>query len=145
MNLDILKNKLIDGLKPVAFLSSVLVTLTFVSEGMADPGDKISTEKIDKVEAHDALKSDSDAALKLTGAGTYVMCKSGSAVRTIRVQKKNNSCRTLYTKEGVDATVSKSVNPTVCGDVAGRIKVNLESSNWKCKDISNARLSENFN
>ena len=78
-------------------------------------------------------------------SGSYYLCKSGATVRTIRISKSGAVCRTYYTKEGVDAVVSKSSNPQTCGDVAGRIKTNLEASNWKCKDISNSRVSSNVN
>jgi len=84
-------------------------------------------------------------AIPSDSSGSYYICKSGASVRTIRISKKGNVCKTFYTKEGVDAMVSKSSNPQTCGDVAGRIKTNLESSNWKCKDISNSRVSSNFN
>lgn len=72
---------------------------------------------------------------------TYVMCKNGNVVRTIRIELKGQSCRAFYTKQGVDKEVGKSATPAVCHQVTDRIRKNLEASSWKCKDISHARVS----
>ena len=74
----------------------------------------------------------------------YFMCKNGAAVRTIRIQKKTGSCKTFYTKEGVDSMVGKSYRAEVCDDVANRIKTNLEKGDWKCRDISHSRVSSSM-
>jgi hypothetical protein len=73
---------------------------------------------------------------------SYFLCKSGAAVRTIRVeQKENQACHTYYTKEGIDKMVGKSGTADVCLQVANKIKINLEAGNWKCRDISQTRVS----
>ena len=78
------------------------------------------------------------------GKSTYILCKNGSVVRTIRVQLKGQSCKAIYTKEGTDQVVGKSGTPDVCFDIANKIKVNLEVGNWKCKDISQTRVSSSM-
>lgn len=73
---------------------------------------------------------------------TYVICKNASVVRTVRVHKKNNGgCETTYTKDGVDQNVGSSWTVDRCVKVLGNIRTNLEKANWKCKDISEARVS----
>lgn len=72
---------------------------------------------------------------------SYLMCKSGAVVRTIRVEKKNNTCRTTYTKDGVETTVGKSTQEELCYEVFEKIRSNLEKGNWRCKDISSSRVS----
>jgi hypothetical protein len=72
----------------------------------------------------------------------YVMCKLGGSVRTIRVDvSKNGACKATYTKEGIDQVVAKSGTDDVCRNVMKNIKENLSKANWKCRDISSARVS----
>lgn len=72
---------------------------------------------------------------------SYYMCKNGMEIRTIRVEKKGSACRAYYTKEGVDKEVGKSNTSEVCMKVINRIKINLEAGEWKCRDISQSRVS----
>ncbi len=73
---------------------------------------------------------------------TYLICKNGPSVRTLRVlTDKNGSCVTTYTKEGVDQSVAHSWKTERCSKVLGGIRINLEKAQWKCKDISEARVS----
>ena len=75
---------------------------------------------------------------------TYVICKNKDIVRTIRVEKSTQSCKTTYTKNGEDKIVGKSKTENVCIEVLTNIKKNLEESNWKCKDISASRVSSSL-
>lgn len=72
---------------------------------------------------------------------TYVMCKNKDVVRTIRIVKTGTSCKVVYTKDGVDSIVGKSSTEDVCREVFDKIKINLEKADWKCKDITQARVS----
>lgn len=81
---------------------------------------------------------------KSADKSTYTLCKNGVAVRTIRVQLKGQSCKAIYTKEGTDQVVGKSGTPSVCYDVASKIRTNLEAGSWKCKDISQTRVSSSL-
>lgn len=73
---------------------------------------------------------------------TYLICKNRSVVRTLRVSKKQNGgCMATYTKDGVDQVVGQSWAVERCSKVIGNIRENLEKANWKCKDISEARVS----
>ncbi len=86
--------------------------------------------------------SSGDSITEADSKTTYLMCKSKSRVRTLRVLKeKNGSCVTTYTKNGVDQKVSHSGSADRCSKVLANIRINLEKSNWKCKDISEARVS----
>ena len=73
---------------------------------------------------------------------SYLICKNKSDVRTLRIQKhKNGSCSTTYTKNGVDKIVSNTMETQRCANVLLNIRVNLEKASYKCKDISEARVS----
>lgn len=73
---------------------------------------------------------------------TYLMCKNKTVVRTVRISKKSSGgCQTTYTKEGIDQIVSESWIQDRCEKVLNNIKENLEKASWKCKDISDARVS----
>ena len=75
----------------------------------------------------------------------YYMCKSGTTVRTIRVEIKEKTCIGIYTKEGNDQVVANYKNSKACHPVVENIKTNLEKSKWKCKDISSSRVSSSVN
>jgi hypothetical protein len=73
---------------------------------------------------------------------TYMICKLKGSVRTLRVHKKDGGgCQTTYTKEGVDKVVSEAWATKSCEKVLLNIRDNLEKASWKCKDISEARVS----
>lgn len=74
----------------------------------------------------------------------YMMCKNGEVVRTIRIEKNKGICHTTYTKEGVGITVGKSGAESGCRRVFERIRGNLEKANWKCKDITQSRVSSSI-
>lgn len=78
--------------------------------------------------------------------GTYYLCKLNNVVRTMRITTdKNGVCEATYTKEGVDKVVGKSGTADRCIKVISNIKENLEKAAWKCKDISQARVSSSLN
>jgi hypothetical protein len=72
---------------------------------------------------------------------THVLCKSGSVVRRVRIEKKKSACLVTYTKEGVEKVVGRSMADDLCRGVFDQIKNNLEKGNWKCKDITQSRVS----
>lgn len=74
---------------------------------------------------------------------TYILCQNKETVRTVRVEKNDTGggCVTKYTKQGVDSVVASSWTEKRCKAVLGNIQTNLESANWKCKDISKSRVS----
>lgn len=72
----------------------------------------------------------------------YLICKNKKMVRTLRVSKKSNGgCSATYTKEGVDQIVGNSWAVERCSKIIINIKDNLEKADWKCKDISETRVS----
>lgn len=72
---------------------------------------------------------------------SYLLCRFDKSVRSVRVEEGSGSCTATYTKAGVDEVVAKSSNPDVCNRVAKSIRSNLERGNWKCKDVSQSRIS----
>lgn len=76
---------------------------------------------------------------------TYILCQNKQNVRTVRVEKnQGGGCVTKYTKQGVDEVVASSWTEKRCKAVLGNIQTNLESANWKCKDISSSRVSSSI-
>lgn len=73
---------------------------------------------------------------------TYWLCRSGAEVRTLRVETDQSLCVGWYTKQGVDEKVAESKETQLCREVILRIKETLESSAWKCKNISNSKISQ---
>lgn len=73
---------------------------------------------------------------------TYLLCKNKKLVRTVRVEKiASGGCRTKYTKDGSDQNVGESQSVQICLKVLRNIRINLEKADWKCKDISESRVS----
>ena len=74
----------------------------------------------------------------------YVMCRNRQIVRTIRVEWNNedSSCKTLYTKSGVDRSVGNGKFFGSCVKFLTNVQVNLEKAGWKCKDISKTSISK---
>jgi hypothetical protein len=91
--------------------------------------------------AHADKKADSNPGEK---PGTYYLCKLNNVVRTIRVVDKNGVCETTYTKDGIDKVVGRSGTSDRCFRVISNIKTNLEKASWKCRDISQARVSSSL-
>lgn len=95
-------------------------------------------------EAAEKTKKENDSPAEVVAQPAkpnYMMCKNNNVVRTIRIEKRGRACRTTYTKEGVDSVVGKSGSMALCQDVFDKIKDNLEKASWKCKDITQARVS----
>lgn len=73
---------------------------------------------------------------------SYVICRNGRDVRTIRVELQDGQCKALYTKEGKEEAVRTSTTPGSCYNSVNRIRWNLEKSVvWKCKHVSPERVS----
>jgi hypothetical protein len=72
---------------------------------------------------------------------SYIICKNNNLVRTVRIEKTAHSCKTTYTKNGVDNVVGRSRTESLCSDVLDKIRENLESASWQCKDITKSRVS----
>lgn len=71
----------------------------------------------------------------------YWLCRSRSVVRTLRIEAADGSCRTGYTKDGIEKNISQSQMVSSCISVFANVRRNLESADWGCKDISGARVS----
>lgn len=95
-----------------------------------------------KVETPAPAASPLTPANDLTTEPNYILCRFDKSVRTVRVMNDSSGCSTFYTKSGVDRKVGGSKSLSVCINVLKSIKSNLESGNWKCKDISTSAVSE---
>ena len=72
---------------------------------------------------------------------SYILCKLGREVRTMRVEKKGNSFIAIYTKDGIDHQAGKAMNPDISKNIIEKIQGKLEYAQWKCKDVSQTRVS----
>lgn len=111
-------------------LFTVLGILFVVSTSFA----QLSDAKSDS-----AMTPPQESALK--NSSSYLLCKSGIAVRTLRIEHKGQNCRAVYTKEGVDQLVGKSIKPDGCVESISKIQHILENAKWACRDISQTRVS----
>jgi hypothetical protein len=72
----------------------------------------------------------------------YVLCKNKKVVRTIRIEKAGDECRTIYTKAGVDKNVGGGKFAGSCDKIVENIKGNLEKAGWTCKPVAAAGITE---
>jgi hypothetical protein len=73
---------------------------------------------------------------------SLVVCKNNRVVRTIRVNnEKDGSCRTIYTKFGVDRVVGNAKYKTSCLQFLNNIKTNLEGASWSCREVANSKTA----
>ncbi len=74
---------------------------------------------------------------------SYFLCRNQKTVRTIRIEndQDDKQCVTVYTKAGVDKEVARAQNPNNCQKILENIKTNLEAASWKCKEISDVRVT----
>ena len=74
----------------------------------------------------------------------FMLCRIQKIVRTLQIKKiktdnevaEQMTCRTLYTKGGVERVVGKSKNYSGSMSVLDNVRGNLEEAGWKCKEIS---------
>lgn len=76
-----------------------------------------------------------------TSYGDQWLCRKSQEVRTLRVEKKEDSCNALYNKFGHDQKILSTKNKDNCTPVVLRVKGNLETAGWKCKDISDSLIT----
>jgi hypothetical protein len=73
----------------------------------------------------------------------YVLCKLKGNVRTVRIDlDANGVCTTTYNKGGADKVIGSGRNQPSCQHFLDNVKVNLEKSNWKCRNVETSNLSE---
>lgn len=71
-----------------------------------------------------------------------VLCKSNKTVRTLRIEKGDDSrCRAIYTKQGVDSTIGSGLNFNSCEEFVASVRKNLEEAKWNCREVKEARTS----
>jgi hypothetical protein len=72
----------------------------------------------------------------------HVICKNQKIVRTLRVQKANGKCETLYTKNGQDQVIASGWNATSCKKFLTDVQENLIKAGWKCRETTDSKVSE---
>lgn len=72
---------------------------------------------------------------------SMVLCKNNKTVRTLRVEVEDQRCRAIYTKSGVDTTIGSGQFTNSCHEFVENVRKNLESANWNCRDVKEARIS----
>lgn len=72
---------------------------------------------------------------------SYWICKNQKQVRTIRVEIRDGTCHTYYSKMGEEKSVGSGRNVESCENFLNNIKTNLEKSSWACRDISTTRIT----
>jgi hypothetical protein len=71
----------------------------------------------------------------------FVLCRNQKTVRTVRIDKVGDLYVTKYTQHGVDKEVGRGRNRGSSLKIMENIKINLEKSNWKCKELSNVSFT----
>ena len=72
----------------------------------------------------------------------YILCKNKKVVRTIRIEKAGDECKTIYTKAGQDKDVGGGKFAGSCDKIVENIKGNLEKAGWTCKPVAAAGITE---
>lgn len=73
---------------------------------------------------------------------SLVLCKHNKTVRTLRVEiDKDQVCRTIYTKQGVDEVIGSGQNHQSCSEFVTNVRKNLEDAKWSCREVKEARTS----
>jgi hypothetical protein len=81
-------------------------------------------------------------AAQLVQTELSVMCRLSKQVRTLRVEKlKNGTCRTIYTKYGQDQNIGNAQSQQSCAEILQKVRGVLESADWQCREVKEARLS----
>ena len=70
-----------------------------------------------------------------------VLCKHNKNVRTLRIEKNEQKCRAIYTKQGVDQTIGSSQSSNSCEEYIAGVRKTLEDAQWNCREIKEARSS----
>jgi|GEM_PF-5032772 len=72
---------------------------------------------------------------------SYVLCRLGRQVRSLRVSIQDGKCKATYTKQGAEQVVADSSENLTCHTVAARIQKNLVVGEWNCRDLSSVKSS----
>lgn len=74
---------------------------------------------------------------------SYWLCRKSMEVRTLRIEKTSvSSCLAWYAKVGIDEKVADSKDLSLCITIVEKIRETLQAAGWRCKDISNSRISQ---
>jgi hypothetical protein len=124
----------------LSLIALIGATASAVEASMKSIDDSVkATESVVKVTEGPAELENTDSNLD---EPTYILCEKNSVVRTVRVEnKKNGGCITKYSKEGIEQVIGESWSSSKCRSYLKNVRHNLGSADWKCRDISKARVS----
>jgi len=71
----------------------------------------------------------------------FLICRNEKTVRTLRVEKTQQRCNSVYTKNGQDQTIGSALKTYVCIEVVNKVKETLENAGWKCKQVKEGLVS----
>ena len=71
----------------------------------------------------------------------HMFCQKNFFVRTIRVERNQQGCRTIYTKRGIDKEVGSGIYLESCFNFLKNVEKNLGIAGWQCRDASESRMS----
>lgn len=75
-------------------------------------------------------------------AGSSIFCRNKKEVRTLRVEKDSiGKCNAIYTKFGKDQSIGQTSSEASCLEIIRKVRVTLESADWKCRDVQESRVS----
>lgn len=72
----------------------------------------------------------------------YYICKNDKIVRTLRVEKKEGRCRSLYTKRGRVQEIGSGMNFGSCVKIVNDVKKNLTDNGWTCVEAQSSGFSD---
>lgn len=71
---------------------------------------------------------------------SFTLCRLNNIARSIRVEREDEQCFTLYTRAGVDRVVGRGRHSASCEGILDNIRGNLEAAAWDCRDVQHARV-----
>lgn len=84
-----------------------------------------------------------DSAVFAEEKPNFLICRNQNNVRIVKIEKETNGphCIAKYSKSGNEKEVGRALNGDSCLKIMENIKINLEKSNWKCKETTNVTIT----
>ena len=75
----------------------------------------------------------------------FHLCTNKKITRVLRVEVFSpNSCRTTYSKAGIDKNVGSGSYVESCIGFLKNVKTNLESAGWSCKKVETVTTTSSY-
>lgn len=76
-----------------------------------------------------------------TPQSDFFICKNLKNIRTLRLEKTQGECRTIYTKAGKDRVIGQGQFEESCFKFLSNVKSNLEKAGWNCKEAPKTQVT----